>query len=69
MNRSVHGRIDPLSEVRKSSTATLGASTDPAVGRLAVWLCALSTVVYYVSSHGVANYLRWLMHAAGRAAP
>jgi hypothetical protein len=69
MNRFVHGRIGPLSELRKSSTATPGEDADATVGRLAVWLCLLSTVVYYLSSHGVANYFRWLLHAAGKAAP
>jgi len=28
----------------------------------------ISTIVYFLASHGVANFFRWLFHAAGKAA-
>jgi hypothetical protein len=69
MNRFVHGRIEPLSELRKSSTAGQdGPGDGPAISRLAAWLSVISTIVYFLASHGVANFFRWLFHAAGKAA-
>jgi hypothetical protein len=36
----------------------------PGLSVLAVSLSALSAVVYFLSSNGVRNHLRWLAHAA-----
>ena len=70
MNRFVHGRIEPLSELRKSSTAGRDGPADgAAAGRLALWLSVISTIVYFLSSRGVANYFRWLIHEAHRMTP
>lgn len=56
-----------MSELGKSSTASgLDDRGRWPVGRLALGLTVVSTLLYFVASQGVANYFRWLTHAAGR---